>query len=109
MAAAARKRAPLRAVKATEEESPEEQPEAPEIASLIDAIERGTYEDVLVWQRKDAVKSLPGLTGPALAAMHRQIAALSKDIEALRAAKTEGTDIGDAISAPDEEYDPDAD
>jgi hypothetical protein len=94
----------LRAVKPGEA-APEE---PKEIASLVDAIDRGTYEDVLVWQRKDAVKALPLLGGPALAAMHRQIAALSKEIEAIRAAKTEGTDIGTAIDAPDEEFDADA-
>lgn len=78
------------------------------IASLVDAIDRGSYEDVLVWQRKDAVRSLATLAGPALAAMHRQIAQLSKDIEGIRAARTEGTDIGDAIVRPDEAFDPEA-
>lgn len=82
---------------------------APEpIKSLTEAIERGTYRDVLVWQRKEAAKSLSNLGGPALAAMHRQIAALSKEIETLRAAETEGTEIGDAIDAPDEAFDPEA-
>lgn len=81
---------------------------APAIRSLAGAIDRGTYEDVLVWQRKDAVRVLPTLTGPAVAAMHRQIAALSKDIETIRAAKTDGTEIGDAIAAPDEAFDPEA-
>ena len=91
----------LRAVK------PDEQPTPPvKITSLTDAIEHGTYEDVLVWQRKEAVRSLPGLQGPAVAAMHRQIASLSKDIEAIRAAKTEGTDIGSAIATLDEAFDP---
>lgn len=75
------------------------------ITSLEDAIERGTYLDVLVWQRKVAAKALPNLGGPALAAMHRQIAALSKEIETIRSAETEGTEIGDAIEAPDEEFD----
>lgn len=93
----------MRVVKPGETAAPDEP-----IGSLTDAIERGTYEDVLVWQRKEAVRSLSLLAGPALAAMHRQIAALSKDIEAIRASATEGTDIGDAIEAPDEAFDPEA-
>jgi hypothetical protein len=84
---------------------PDEKPPPEPIKSLVDAIERGTYEDVLVWQRKEAVKSLATLAGPALAAMHRQIAQLSKEIEGIRAAKTEGTDIGEAIDLPDEDFD----
>ena len=81
----------------------------PPLSSLADAIERGSHEDVLVWQRKDMVQALPALAGPAFAATHRQIAVLTKEIETLRAARTEGTDIGDAIEAPDEEFDPEAD
>lgn len=89
----------LRAVK-TDEKAP--------IGSLADAIERGSYEDVLVWQRKEAVRSLSDLNGPALAAMHRQIASLSKEIEGIRAAKTEGTDIGEAIATPDDKFNAEA-
>ena len=92
----------LRAVKT------DEKPGADPIASLADAIERGSYEDVLVWQRKEAVRSLSDLNGPALAAMHRQIASLSKEIEGIRAAKTEGTDIGEAIATPDDKFNAEA-
>lgn len=98
----ATKRAPLRAVKAGEK------PVAKPIKSLEDAIERGTYLDQLVWQRKAAVGALPNLAGPALAAMHRQIAALGREIETIKASATEGTDIGDAIETPDAKFDADA-
>lgn len=76
--------------------------------TLMDAIERGTRLEILVAQRREAAASLAGLSGAALAAMHRQIALLGKEIEEIQSAETEGTDIGDAIDAPDEEYDPEA-
>jgi hypothetical protein len=109
----AAKKAPAKKAPAKKTTTASAEKEAPAdaraITSLLDAIERGTYEDVLVWQRKNAVKALSTLAGPALAAMHRQIASLSKEIESIRAAKTEGTDIGEAAALPDEEYDEEAD
>ncbi|MGH3536555.1 MAG: hypothetical protein ACRDQG_17830 [Pseudonocardiaceae bacterium] len=87
---------------------PDEQSKPKPVRSLSDAIEHGSYEDVLVWQRKAAVESLSDLGGPALAAMHRQIASLSKEIESVRAAKTEGTDIGEAVATPDADFDSEA-
>lgn len=99
----AAKRAPLRV--ATTADKPVK-PKKP--LTLAEAIETGTYEDILRAQRRDAVKALPSLVGPAVAAMHRQIQQLSKEIEGLEAAKTEGTDIGEAIDTPDEEYDAEA-
>jgi hypothetical protein len=96
------KRTSLRAVK------PDEKPSPQPIASLEDAIDRGTYLDQLIWQRKEAVRALPSLAGPALAAMHRQIAALGREIQTIEAAATEGTDIGDAIETPDAQFDADA-
>ncbi|WGL50650.1 hypothetical protein P5P86_11810 [Nocardioides sp. BP30] len=99
------KKAPAKRAIAIQGAPPKKKP----VKSLVDAIEHGSYEDVLVWQRKEAVKSLATLGGPALAAMHRQIAQLSKEIESIRAAKTEGTDIGESADLPDEEYDPDED
>ncbi|UUW87411.1 helix-turn-helix domain-containing protein [Pimelobacter simplex] len=87
---------------------PGEKPAAAKKLSLVEAIESGSYEDILRAQRRDAVKSLATLGGPALAAMHRQIASLSKEIEGLEQAKTEGTDIGAAIATPDEEFDAEA-
>lgn len=90
----------LRAVKADEKPAP--------IKSLADAIERGTHEDVLVWQRKDAVRELPNTKGQAYSALQRQITVLTDKIEALRAAKTEGTDIGEAIETPDAKFDAEA-
>lgn len=98
----ASKRTPLRVA------APDEKPAPAKKLSLVQAIETGTYEDILRAQRRDAVKSLATLNGPALAAMHRQIASLSKEIEGLEQAKTEGTDIGAAIATPDEEFDAEA-
>lgn len=76
--------------------------------TLAQAIEDGDYLEILRAQRREAVRDLPHLTGQAKSAMHRQIMLLSKEIAALEAASTEGTDIGDAIDTPDEDFDPEA-
>lgn len=55
----------------------------PEVLSLSDALERGTYVQILIAQRKQMVDDLAETKGPALAALHRQISLTSKEIEAL--------------------------
>lgn len=85
----------LRAV--TETDAP------PKAKTLIEAVESGTYLEVLVAQRRQMVSDVANATGPALAALHRQIALHSKEIAALQAsAKQEADENGDV---PDEAFD----
>lgn len=72
--------------------------------SLEDAVESGTYLDVLVAQRRQMVQDVKSAQGPALAALHRQIALHSKEIEALR--KADEQERRETGAAPaDEAYD----
>lgn len=57
---------------------------AVEVLTLDEAIERGSYLQILVAQRKQMVGDLPDTKGPALAALHRQISLVSKEIETLQ-------------------------
>ena len=63
--------------------------DAPAPMSLEDAIERGTYLQILIAQRRQMVDDLSGTKGPALAALHRQISITSKEIEALQSGSVE--------------------
>lgn len=53
--------------------------------TLAEAVESGTYLQVLEAQRRQMVRDVADATGPALAALHRQIALHSKEIAALQA------------------------
>ena len=55
----------------------------PEVLSLTEAIATGDYVKILRAQRRDIVKSLEAEKGPALAALHRQLSMISKEIETL--------------------------
>lgn len=71
--------------------------------SLSDAIESGDYLDILLAQRREIVSDLPDEKGPAKAALHRQLALLSKEIESLMA--KEADDEGGGAGVEDEEFD----
>lgn len=58
--------------------------------TLLEAIESGDYRQILLAQRREIAASLPEEKGPAKAALHRQLALISKEIETLEAAATEG-------------------
>ena len=78
-----------------------------EAMSLDEAIQSGDYLEILRAQRRDIVKSLPDGRGPAKAALHRQLALISKEIQALEArAKQEAAEDGDA--GADEAWDEEA-
>jgi len=63
-----------------------EKPPAPEKPkTLSEAVESGTYLEILMAQRRQMVTDLSTTTGPALAALHRQIALHSKEIASLQA------------------------
>lgn len=76
----------LRAVPdgAAPEDEPPTEPAKP--LTLAEAVEGGDYLEILKAQRRDIVTSLPGETGQAKATLHRQLAALSKEIRGIEAA-----------------------
>lgn len=62
---------------------PDEVYEPPKMPSLDEAIASGDYLQILMAQRRAMAASLPEEKGPALAALHRQLSIISKEIEAL--------------------------
>ena len=60
--------------------------------TLIEAIESGDYREILLAQRREIGASLPDEKGPAKAALHRQLALISKEIETLDAGALDGED-----------------
>jgi len=71
--------------------------------TLAEAVESGTYLEILQAQRRQMVKDVADAVGPALAALHRQIALHSKEIAALQAAaKEEAAEDGEVA---DEAFD----
>jgi hypothetical protein len=72
--------------------------------TLVDAIESGDYREILLAQRREIASSLPDEKGPAKAALHRQLSLISKEIEALDAAATDGPEAVVADTA-DEAWD----
>ena len=96
MAAAKPKAQRLRAVNA------DEKPAKPK--SLAEAIDSGDYLEILRAQRREMVVDVREERGPAKAAMHRQIALLSKEIAKLESTETDD-DLGKAAATADESFD----
>jgi hypothetical protein len=74
------------------------------LMSLVEAVEKGDYLDILMAQRRDIVSSLPNEKGPAKAALHRQLALISKDIEGLELMRA--TELSVVATTSDEPFDP---
>jgi hypothetical protein len=72
--------------------------------SLAQAISGGDYLDILLAQRREIVATLPNEHGPALAALHRQLALLSKEIESVRVARSDAESV--VARTPDEPWGP---
>jgi hypothetical protein len=53
--------------------------------TLSEAVDGGTYLEILVAQRRQMISDVAEVSGPAKAALHRQIALHSKEIAALQA------------------------
>lgn len=53
--------------------------------TLAEAVDGGTYLEILVAQRREMIRDVRDVTGPAKAALHRQISLTSKEIAALQA------------------------
>lgn len=60
--------------------------------TLAEAVEGGTYLEILTAQRRQMVVDVSSATGPALAALHRQIALHSKEIASLEASAKQEAD-----------------
>jgi hypothetical protein len=74
--------------------------------TLADAVESGTYLEILVAQRREMIRDVKDVNGPAKAALHRQIALVSKEIAGLQAAaEQEATEDAEAA---DEAFDAEA-
>lgn len=58
--------------------------------TLSQAVESGTYLEILLAQRRSIVADLPNEKGPAKAALHRQLALISKEVEVLQSADPDG-------------------
>ena len=82
-----RKRAPAKrgALAAVPDDAPP--PEKPKPLTLEQAIESGSYLEILLAQRRQMVKDLKsvGTGGPAAAALHRQFGLVSQQIAMLEA------------------------
>lgn len=88
----------LRAVK------PGEKPAPSRPKTLAQAAEGTNYLEILVAQRREMIRDVAEVSGPAKAALHRQIALHSKEIAALQAAAAEeAAEDGDAVD--DEAFD----
>ena len=73
--------------------SPDEKPpDPPKLKTLIEAIESGSYREILLAQRREIASALPEEKGPAKAALHRQLSLISKEIETLEVADADGKD-----------------
>lgn len=77
-----RRKAPLRVVQEDEVQ--------PRPKTLEEAVDGGTYREILIAQRAEIAKSIPSEKGPAKAALHRQLFLIAKEIEDLDARVREG-------------------
>lgn len=95
------RKTPLRAV------AKDEKPVKPvKPLTLDEAVENGSYLDILKAQRRQMVTDLASTTGPALAALHRQIALHSKEIAALEVAANQ--EAAESVEVADEAFDAEA-
>lgn len=69
--------------------------------SLIQAIELGDPREILLAQRREIAGRLPNESGPAAAALHRQLTLISKEIEAIDARTAEDGDGGRGATPDD--------
>jgi hypothetical protein len=83
--------------------APDERPAPKPSKTLLEAVEGGNYLEILRAQRREIVRSLPGEKGPAQAALHRQLALISKEIEGLELSAAVETSV--VVSTPDEPFD----
>jgi hypothetical protein len=68
--------------------------------TLAEAIETGSYLEILEAQRRSIVRALPEVQGPAAAALHRQLSLLSKEIETLSIVSQTESVVAETPDAP---------
>ena len=73
--------------------------------SLAEAIEGGVYLEILESQQRQMATDVKDASGPAKAAMYRQLALISKEIEQLRAAAKQEADERGEGASEDEAFD----
>jgi hypothetical protein len=71
--------------------------------TLIEAVEGGTYLEILIAQQREIADKVRDERGPAAAALHRHLSLLSKEIAELR--MTEDEDHSVVVNANDESWD----
>lgn len=74
--------------------------------TLAQAAEGGTYLEILIAQRREMIRDVRDVTGPAKAALHRQIALCSKEIAALQAEAEQ--EAAESAEVADEAFDAEA-
>lgn len=94
------RKSPLRAV------GPDESPKPPRRLSLEEAAETGDPLEFARAQRWSMIAAVPDLGGPALAAMHRQLALISKEIAAMESKDADESEGGADVE--DGEFDAEA-
>lgn len=71
--------------------------------TLTEAVESGSYLEILQAQQREIATTVGDEKGPAKAALHRQLALLSKEIAQLRMSADEDHSV--VVSADDEAWD----
>ena len=78
----------------------------PRPKTLVEAVDEGSYLEILIAQRRQMICDVAEVSGPAKAALHRQIGQHSKEIAALKVvAEQEAAED----EVPDEPFDPEVD
>ena len=88
----------LRAVAPDEKPAPKRRP-----MSLVEAVESGSHREKLLATERQIARDLPDVTGPAKAALYRQLLLISKELEALDARAAEDSE-GEGASTPDDKW-----
>lgn len=83
----------------------ERAPEPRKILTLAEAVATGDYYEILRAQRREIATSIPEESGPAKAALHRQLSLISKEIEALEARQDEAEREESSAAVADSEFD----
>lgn len=83
----------------------DERAPAKEILTLAEAVETGDLYKILLAQRREIATSLPLESGPAKAALHRQLSLVSKEIDAIEVKQREARREDDAAQVKDAPFD----
>ena len=71
--------------------------------TLVEAVESGDYREILKAQQREIAKALVDETGPAKAALMRQLMTISKELKSLGAAEP-ASSSSDTDDVDDEEF-----